>query len=46
MKLDKSEYKAPEFLLLPFGDGDILTSSPTTEKGVDTPFLDEEVVWN
>ena len=46
MKLYKNEYKAPELLLLPFGDEDILTSSPVSERGVDTPLLDEEVVWD
>ena len=46
MKLYKNEYKAPELLLLPLGDEDILTSSPASERGVDTPFLDEEVIWN
>ena len=41
MKLYKNEYKAPEFLLLPIGDEDILTSSLGTE----TPILDEEPLW-
>ena len=46
MKVYKTEYKTPEFLLLPFGDKDILTSSPASEIGTETPVLDEEVIWN
>ena len=45
MKVYKAEYKAPELLLLPLGNEDILTSSPASERGVDTPFLDEEGTW-
>ena len=41
MKVYKNEYKAPEFLLLPLGDRDILTDS----LGVQTPTVDEEGVW-
>ena len=41
MKLYKNEYKAPEFLLLPFGDKDILTDS----LGVQTPTVDENGTW-
>lgn len=41
MKLYKNEYKAPELLLLPLGDEDILTSSLGTE----TPILDEDGIW-
>ena len=41
MKLYKNEYKAPELLLLPLGDKDILTDS----LGVQTPTVDEEGVW-
>ena len=45
MKLYKNEYKAPELLLLPLGDEDILTSSPASEIGTETPVLDEDVIW-
>lgn len=45
MKVYKNEYKAPEFLLLPFGDEDILTSSPASEIGTETPVLDEDALW-
>ena len=41
MKVYKNEYKAPELLLFPLGDEDILTTSPGTE----TPILDEEPLW-
>ena len=41
MKLYKNKYKAPELLLLPLGDKDILTHS----LGVQTPTVDEEGVW-
>ena len=41
MKLYKNEYKAPELLLLPIGDEDILTDS----LGVQTPTVDEDGVW-
>ena len=41
MKLYKSEYEAPEFILLPLEDKDLLTDS----LGVQTPTVDEEGVW-
>ena len=41
MKLYKSEYKAPEILLLFIHDKDILTTSPGTE----TPILEEDGTW-
>ena len=36
-KVDKRKYKTPEFLLLPLGEEDILTTS-----GVHSPIVDED----
>lgn len=45
MKVYKNKYNSPKIELIILEDSDILTSSSGTDKGTETPVIDESGVW-